>query len=83
MEDQPLLQFFTWRRTFNLVWYTSRANTADSRQSHNQNNFDFWRCRDPRIDETGTAELLTQCHNYTAPLWRQVRVDKGGYQVAS
>ncbi|KAI0435532.1 hypothetical protein F4803DRAFT_545251 [Xylaria telfairii] len=60
--DQPLLQFFTWRREFDLVWDTALANDADSRRSRNQKNIDFWRYRNPRNDETGTTGPLTQCH---------------------
>ncbi|KAI0414054.1 heterokaryon incompatibility protein-domain-containing protein [Xylaria grammica] len=62
MPNQPLLQFFTWRKEFSLVWNAAPASNADFRRSRNQRNTDFWRCRNPRNDETGTAEPLTQCH---------------------
>ncbi|KAI0970404.1 heterokaryon incompatibility protein-domain-containing protein [Xylaria arbuscula] len=54
--DQPLLQFFTWRKSFSLVW-----DNADFRL-RNPKNADFWRCRNPRNEETNTAPPLTQCH---------------------
>ncbi|KAI0515083.1 heterokaryon incompatibility protein-domain-containing protein [Xylaria bambusicola] len=60
-QDQPLLQFFTWRKEFSLVRDNAATNNADSQQSHSQQSTESRR-RSPINNGTGTAEPLSQCH---------------------